>query len=67
MSHREQFKFGPTEYRARRFEKAVGAFTEVRKLHPKDKPSHLYIERSQHFIVNPPPDDWDGVWVMHEK
>ena len=22
---------------------------------------------AKHFIVNPPPDDWDGVWVMHEK
>jgi adenylate cyclase len=67
MDALNQFKFGLEEYRARRFEKAVGAFTEVLKLHGKDKPARLYIERSQHFIATPPPDDWDGVWVMHEK
>jgi adenylate cyclase len=67
MEALNQFKFGLAEYRAKRFEKAIGAFTEVLKLHPKDKPAHLYVERSQHFIAAPPPDDWDGVWVMHEK
>jgi len=54
MDALKQFKFGLAEYRARRFEKAVGAFTEVLKIHSKDKPAHLYIERSQHVIANAP-------------
>jgi adenylate cyclase len=67
MEALNQFKFGLAEYRARRFEKAAGVFTEVLKLHPTDKPSALYAERCRHFIANPPPDDWNGVWIMHDK
>jgi hypothetical protein len=25
------------------------------------------MERCQHFVVEPPPDDWDGVWKLTEK
>ena len=42
-------------------------FGEVLNYHPADKPSKLYIERCQHFIAEPPPEDWNGVWVMESK
>ena len=67
MSSAARFKFGLAELRARRFENAVGAFIEVRKLHSKDKPFHLYIERTQHLVANPSPGDWGGVLVMLDK
>ena len=34
---------------------------------PEDVPSAMYIERCDVLTENPPPDDWDGVWVMTEK
>ena len=32
-----------------------------------DKPSKLYIERCKHFQEAPPPEEWNGVWVMESK
>ena len=30
-------------------------------------PSQVFIKRCNHFSMNPPPDDWDGVWRMTTK
>ena len=30
-------------------------------------PSKVFINRCNHFIVNPPKSDWDGVWRMNTK
>jgi adenylate cyclase len=30
-------------------------------------PSHVYIERCDYFIANPPGADWDGSWVLTSK
>ncbi|HBE17610.1 MAG TPA: adenylate/guanylate cyclase domain-containing protein [Cyanobacteria bacterium UBA11149] len=55
-------------YLDRQFRKAWNEFaTIVEELDPKDKSAKLQMERSQHFVNNPPPDDWDGVWTMTEK
>lgn len=62
-----RFQNGLTLYRQKRWQDAIGEFKEVLALHPKDKPSKMYIERSEHFIAEPPPEDWNGVWVMESK
>ncbi len=51
----------------RDWQTALGGFDEVLKIHPGDAPSSMHRERVQHYIANPPPDDWDGVWVMETK
>ena len=33
----------------------------------KTNPSLIYIERCQHFLKNPPPKDWDGVFTLTSK
>lgn len=59
---------GRNLYLERQFRKAWNEFaTIVEELDPKDKSAKLQMERSQHFVNNPPPDDWDGVWTMTEK
>ncbi len=61
------FKDGLAAYRARKWDQAIGLFTKVLALHPGDKPSKIYIERAQTLKIDPPPDDWTGVWVMDSK
>jgi adenylate cyclase len=61
------FKHGLQCYRQRKFDDAIKAFTEALRLNPKDYPPKMYIERCQLLKASPPPEDWDGVWVMKSK
>ncbi len=61
------FKNGLSAYRSRRWDDATRLFREALELNPKDKPSHLHIERAQYLKENPPPEDWDGAWVLESK
>ena len=61
------FNEGITHYRARKFEKSVKQFEEALRRHPGDKLSQTYIERCRFLIATPPPEDWGGIWEMHEK
>lgn len=63
----EKFSEALALYRQKNWEKAIKNFEDVLKIKPDDYPSKLYIERSQAFIQTPPPDDWDGVFVMKTK
>ncbi len=55
------------EYYKRNFAKAVTLFKDVQRCMPQDEPSRLLMERSQIYLKNPPPADWDGVEVMKSK
>jgi adenylate cyclase len=63
----EKFAEALVLYRQRNWEKAIEKFEDVFKIKPDDYPSKLYIERSKAFLQTPPPDDWDGVFVMKTK
>jgi adenylate cyclase len=63
----EKFAEALVLYRQRNWEKAIEKFEDVLKIKPDDYPSKLYIERSQVFMQTPPPDDWDGVFMMKTK
>jgi PAS domain S-box-containing protein len=61
----ELYHKGREYYLKRQFRKAWNEFaTIVEEIAPDDKAAKLYMERSQHFIQNPPPDDWDGVSTL---
>jgi adenylate cyclase len=53
--------------KARDWPAALAGFEKVLALHPGDAPSAMHRDRVRHYIANPPPDDWDGVWVMETK
>ena len=61
------FDAGLQCYRMRQWALAAAAFDEVLRLHEGDGLSTLYRDRCDYFTAHPPPDDWDGVWVMKEK
>ena len=54
-------------YYARDFNKAITNFSKVLSLLPNDFIADSFINRCNIYKSNPPPEDWDGVEVMHEK
>ena len=59
-------------YFSQKWNKAIEAFKaadELEDMFPgrKTNPSRIYIPRCEHFLVNPPGDDWDGVWTLTSK
>ena len=63
----ELFSQGRKQYKLMNFEEAKKAFAAALKLDPEDGPSKVYYARCKHYIENPPPEDWDGVFVMKTK
>jgi len=59
-------------YKNQEWEKAIEAFKASDLLEDmfsgrKTNPSRIYIPRCEHFMANPPGDDWDGVWTLTSK
>ncbi len=54
-------------YRKQEWDKALHLLNECLKMNPNDKLSQLYVERATLMKVNPPGDDWNGVWVLKSK
>ncbi|MCX8069009.1 MAG: tetratricopeptide repeat protein [Thermodesulfovibrionales bacterium] len=63
----EYYNKGLELYRSRHFVEAKEYFQKCLSLVPDDGPSAVYIERCDYFIKNPPPENWDGVFVMTTK
>jgi tetratricopeptide (TPR) repeat protein len=63
----EWFAKGRNLYKLMKFAEAQECFARALKVDPKDGPSTLYYKRCSVYIKNPPPDDWDGVFVMTSK
>ncbi|MBD1844624.1 GAF domain-containing protein [Cyanobacteria bacterium FACHB-63] len=54
-------------YLNRKFAFAVAEFATVLEIDHTDKAASLHMERCQHWLRTPPPDDWDGSWSLTEK
>ncbi len=63
----ERFAEGRRYYKLMNFIDAQRAFAEALKIDPEDGPSKIYYVRCKHYIENPPPEDWDGVFIMKTK
>jgi tetratricopeptide (TPR) repeat protein len=63
----ELFEQGRNAYKLMDFEGAKQAFAQALQIDPDDGPSKVYYVRCNHYIDNPPPEDWDGVFVMKTK
>ncbi|UCF97703.1 MAG: hypothetical protein JSV89_21425 [Spirochaetaceae bacterium] len=63
----ELFNEGRKNYKLMKFDKAIDLFGKALKLDAEDGPSKVYYARCKHYIQNPPPEDWDGVFVMMTK
>jgi class 3 adenylate cyclase len=60
----QEFNTALAAYNARRFAEAEHGFAR----HAADDPvSALYLGRCRHYLVKPPPGDWDGSFELTEK
>lgn len=62
------FQSGYELYHQKRFSEAKATFEKAKENWGAEEPvSELYIERCQDYLETPPPEDWDGVYVMKTK
>jgi adenylate cyclase len=54
-------------YRERDWLGAAAKFQEALRLSPDDGPAAVYLKRCEELMHDPPPVDWDGVYVMTRK
>ncbi len=54
-------------YKNRKWAEAQTTFQTVLEKWPEDGPSRMYWKRCQEFLIDEPPANWDGVYVMTHK
>lgn len=64
---RDAYQRGLRNYRQRNWREARSLFENVLDRYPRDVPSQLYINRCDYYLDKPPPEEWDGVWILEKK
>ncbi len=54
-------------YRERKWEEAIAYFNQALSLDDKCFVAQIYTQRASLYQLNPPPEDWNGVFVMTTK
>lgn len=63
----ELYCTGISKYRDREWRIAAEFFERALSIDSSDYPSEMYLERSKVYEIEPPPADWNGVFVMQTK
>jgi adenylate cyclase len=63
----EYYHNGLKSYKERAWKSAIDQFQQALSIRRDDVVSNLYIQRATLFMDVPPPDDWNGVFVMTKK
>jgi adenylate cyclase len=61
------FGQGLKAYQERRWDEGIAYMEHAMLQIPNDPVSQLYIERMKLFKINPPDENWNGVFVLHAK
>ncbi len=51
----------------RQWDEAIAVFKQILTRWPDDGPSQTYIARCEEYKINPPPEPWDGRYVLTHK
>ncbi len=62
-----RYEAGLAHYQAMRWDQAQATWLDLLKVAPEDGPARVMLERIKHFRDEPPPADWDGVYVAKGK
>ena len=49
------------------FDDAIALFNQAQQMRPHDKAVAVHLSRAHQYLVQPPPQDWNGVFVMTTK
>jgi len=63
----EVFHGGLENFEKRNWKQAADGFREALSIKAEDAASKIYFDRSEIFMRQPPPDNWDGVYNLTEK
>ena len=63
----ENFTLGLEAYQAKNWNKACEIFMDLSVKFPQDAPTNFYLSRSEHFQINPPENDWQGIESQTSK
>ncbi|MBP8975310.1 MAG: CHASE2 domain-containing protein [Bacteroidetes bacterium] len=63
----ELYHEGLRLYRERKWDEAIAYMEQALTLDKTCYVAQLYIERAQLYKITPPPDDWNGVFIMTMK
>jgi adenylate cyclase len=66
-SLRDRYAEGLALYRERKWNEAAAKFRAALELDATDGPSRTLLERCSQLAQEPPPEPWDGVYVMSAK
>ncbi|MGD1906720.1 MAG: GAF domain-containing protein [Leptolyngbyaceae cyanobacterium] len=61
------YQAGRDAYTAMNFTEAISVFKQADLLKPGDRAVDIHIDRANAYLLNPPPDNWDGVHTMPTK
>ncbi len=61
------YEDGLKMYRKKEWQKAIAMFQKALNKDPHDGPSLTYIERCKAYVQDPPPENWDGIYVLTAK
>jgi adenylate cyclase len=64
---RDRYEAALDAYLDRRFAEAIMGFQEAAQLRHEDSASLTLGQRAEDYHRAPPPKDWDGVFIQHEK
>ncbi len=63
----DSFTSGLNAYRNQQWNQAEASFRSSLEMFPDDPPSLVYLQRIAQLKDDPPPSEWDGVWVFKNK
>ncbi|OGL60529.1 MAG: hypothetical protein A3J27_06425 [Candidatus Tectomicrobia bacterium RIFCSPLOWO2_12_FULL_69_37] len=63
----ELYHRGLVSYRNRRFDEAMGLFGEGLVAEKSDNPCKSLVKRCERYMVDPPPKNWNGAFIMTSK
>lgn len=67
LKARTFYQDGVELYLQRDWDKAIENFKKVIELVPEDQPAQIFIERCFQFKIAPPPEKWDGRFILKTK
>ncbi len=65
--HLLKFDHAYQKYLAKEFKQSLEVLESLGGVESQDPVVGIYVERCQDFIANPPPEEWDGVYIMTKK